>query len=69
MFTDSETGLWVFIPIMIALALIGVVLAGHYPEGVYHYTGFALSIVSVVWIFAGLKQYYDRKDYGPKSTH
>jgi len=69
MWVDSESGLWVFLPIMIALALVGVVLAGHYPWGVYHYAGVALSIVSVIWIFAGLKHYYDIKDYGPRSKH
>ncbi|HUK09961.1 MAG TPA: hypothetical protein VLX09_18970 [Stellaceae bacterium] len=69
MWIDSENGLWIFIPIMAALALVGVVLAANYPDGVYHYTGFALSIVSVIWIFAGLKHYYDIKDYGPRSKH
>jgi hypothetical protein len=39
-----------------------VVLAAHFEEGVYHYAGFALFAVSVIWIFAGLKSYYDAKE-------
>jgi hypothetical protein len=62
MVIDSENGLWIFIPIMTALALVGVVLAAHFEEGVYHYAGFALFAVSVIWIFAGLKSYYDAKE-------
>jgi uncharacterized membrane protein YfcA len=69
MWVDSENGLWVFLPIMIALAVVGVVLASQDPASVYHYTGIALSIVSVIWIFAGLKHYYDIKDYGAPSKH
>jgi len=69
MWVDSEEGLWIFIPIMVALALAGVVLAGHYPWGFLHYAGVALSIVSVIWIFVSLKHYYDLKDYGPRSKH
>lgn len=66
MWVDSEGGLWLFIPAMIALALIGIVMAGHFPFGVYHYTGEALAIIAVIWIFAGLRHYYDLKDYGPR---
>ena len=62
MFIDSEDGLWLFVPLMTALALVGVVLAAHFEEGVYHYAGFALFAVSVLWIFGGLKSYYDAKD-------
>jgi len=62
MVIDSENGLWIFIPIMTALALIGVVLAAHFEDGLFHYAGFALFFVSVVWIFAGLKSYYDAKE-------
>jgi hypothetical protein len=62
MIIDSEDGLWLFVPIMTALALAGVVLAAHFEEGVYHYAGFALLAVSVIWIFGGLKSYYDAKD-------
>jgi hypothetical protein len=62
MMIDSEDGLWLFVPIMTALALAGVVLAAHFEDGVYHYAGFALLAVSVIWIFGGLKSYYDAKD-------
>lgn len=62
MIIDSENGLWIFIPIMTALALIGIVLAGHFEDGMLHYAGFSLFVVSVVWIFAGLKSYYDAKE-------
>ena len=62
MFINSEDGLWLFVPLMTALALVGVVLAAHFEEGVYHYAGFALFAVSVIWIFGGLKSYYDAKD-------
>ena len=43
-------------------SFVGVVLAAHFEDGVYHYAGFALFAVSVVWIFAGLKSYYDAKE-------
>jgi hypothetical protein len=59
---DSETGLWIFIPVMSALALVGLILAGHYEDGMFHYGGFSLFVVSVLWIFAGLKSYYDAKE-------
>jgi hypothetical protein len=59
---ENENGLWIFIPIMTALALIGLVLAAHYEEGVYHYAGFSLFVVSVLSIFGGLKSYYDAKE-------
>jgi hypothetical protein len=59
---DSETGLWIFIPVMSALALVGLILAGHYEDGMFHYAGFSLFVVSVLWIFAGLKSYYDAKE-------
>jgi hypothetical protein len=62
MMIDSETGLWIFIPVMTVLALIGLVMAGHFEEGVLHYAGFALLVVAVLWIFAGLKGYYDAKE-------
>ena len=62
MIIDNENGLWIFIPIMTALALIGVVLAAHFEDGMFHYAGFTLLAVSVVWIFAGLKGYYDAKE-------
>lgn len=59
---SSENSLWIFIPVMTALALVGVVLAGHFEGGMLHYAGFSLFVVSVVWIFLGLKSYYDAKD-------
>jgi len=59
---DSENGLWIFVPLMTAFALVGVVLAAHFEDGMFHYAGFALFVVSVVWIFAGLKSYYDAKE-------
>ena len=62
MIIDSENGLWIFIPIMTVLALIGIVLAGHFEDGMLHYAGFSLFVVSVIWIFAGLKSYYDAKE-------
>jgi hypothetical protein len=62
MVIENENGLWIFIPIMTALALIGLVLAAHYKEGVYHYAGFSLFVVSVLWILGGLKSYYDAKE-------
>lgn len=61
---NSENGLWIFIPIMTALALAGVVLAARAEEGMLHYAGFALLAVSVLWIFGGLKGYYDAKERG-----
>ncbi len=62
MVIDSENGLWIFVPVMTALAVVGVVLAAHFEEGIFHYAGFALLAVSVLWIFAGLKSYYDAKE-------
>lgn len=62
MIVNSESGLWVFIPIMTALALAGVVLAGRVEDGMFHYAGLALLAVSVVWIFLGLKGYYDAQE-------
>jgi hypothetical protein len=62
MIVTSENGLWVFIPIMTALALAGVVLAGRAEAAMLHYAGFALLAVSVLWIFLGLKGYYDAKE-------
>ena len=64
---DSENGLWIFIPIMAALALAGVVLAARFEDGMLHYAGFSLLAVSVAWIFAGLKSYYDAKERGQHS--
>ena len=61
---DSENGLWLFIPVMTALALAGLVLAAHFEEGMFHYAGFALLAVSVLWIFAGVKGYYDAQERG-----
>ncbi|HKF72392.1 MAG TPA: hypothetical protein VKB68_11625 [Stellaceae bacterium] len=58
----SENGLWIFIPVMTALALAGLVLAARVEEGMFHYAGFALLVVSVLLIFAGLKGYYDAKE-------
>jgi len=62
MIVNSENGLWIFIPVMTVLALAGVMLAGHFEDGMLHYTGFSLFVVSVLWIFAGLKGYYDAKE-------
>ena len=62
MIVNSENGLWVFIPIMTALALAGVVLAARAEEAMFHYAGFALLAISVLWIFLGLKGYYDAKE-------
>jgi hypothetical protein len=64
MIVDSENGLWIFIPIMTALALAGLVLAARVEEGMFHYAGFALIVVSVLWIFLGLKGYYDAQERG-----
>jgi len=64
---DSANALWLFLPIMSAAALIGLVLASQYAEGVYHYLGYSLTIVSVLWIFGALKSYYDAKDRGGAS--
>jgi len=61
---NSENGLWIFIPIMTALALAGLVLAARVEGGMFHYAGFALIVVSVLWIFGGLKGYYDAKERG-----
>jgi hypothetical protein len=47
---------------MTALALVGVIMAGHFEDGMLHYAGFSLFVVSVLWIFAGLKSYYDAKE-------
>ena len=62
MVINSENGLWVFIPVMTALAVIGVVLAAHFEDGMFHYAGFSLLAVAVIWIFVGLKSYYDAKE-------
>jgi len=59
---DSENGLWIFVPVMTALALVGVIMARHFENGMLHYAGFSLFVVSVLWIFAGLKSYYDAKE-------
>ena len=59
---SNDNSLWIFIPVMTALALVGVVLAGHFEDGMLHYAGFSLFVVSVVWIFLGLKSYYDAKE-------
>jgi len=47
---------------------VGVVLAGHYEDGMLHFAGIALFIVSIVWIFLALKGYFDAKDRG-KASH
>ena len=62
MFVNSENGLWIFVPAMTALAVVGLILAARAEEGMFHYAGFALLAVSVVWIFLGLKGYYDAKE-------
>ncbi len=62
MVIDSETGLWIFVPVMTVLALAGLVLAARAEEAMFHYAGFALLAVSVLWIFLGLKGYYDAKE-------
>ena len=62
MIVTSENGLWIFVPIMTALALVGLVLAARAEETMFHYAGFGLLVVSVLWIFLGLKGYYDAKE-------
>jgi heme A synthase len=62
MVVTSENGLWIFVPVMTALALAGLILAARVEEGMFHYAGFALLAVSVLWIFLGLKGYYDAKE-------
>jgi len=65
---SNENDLWLFLPIMGALTLVGVVLAGHFEDGMLHYAGVALFIVSIIWIFLALKGYFDAKDRG-KAGH
>jgi len=65
---SNENDLWLFLPIMGALTLVGVVLAGHYEEGMFHYAGIALFVVSLVWIFVAIKGYFDARDRG-KAAH
>lgn len=62
MLISDENSLWIFIPIMTILTLVGVVLAGAYDDGFFHYSGIALFVVSVLFIFVTLKAYYDAKD-------
>jgi len=69
MWISNENALWLFIPIMAVLVVVGVVLAASVAQGVYHYVGYALSLVSVIWIFASLKHYYDVKDQGAPQRH
>ena len=59
---NNESALWVFIPIMGVLALVGVVLAGTSLESFYQYAGYALFAISVLSIFLNLKSYYDAQD-------
>lgn len=60
---DNEDTLFVFIPLMIVLALAGVILAGVSEEIFYRTAGYALFAVSVAWTFANLKGYYDAQDH------
>ncbi len=62
MVIDSENGLWIFVPVMTALGVAGLVLAARAEDGMFHYAGLALLAVSVLWIFLGLKSYYDAKE-------
>lgn len=62
MLISDENSLWIFIPIMTILAVAGVVLAGISDDGFYHYSGMALFVVAVLYIFATMKAYYDAKD-------
>jgi Zn-dependent membrane protease YugP len=62
MLISDENSLWIFIPIMTILTLVGVVLAGVYEDGFFHYSGIALFVVSVLYIFVTLKAYYDARD-------
>ena len=63
MLIDKENTLFIFIPLMVVLALIGVVLAGTSDEVFYRTAGYALFVVSVLWTFANLKGYFDSKDH------
>jgi uncharacterized membrane protein YfcA len=66
---SSESELWVFVPIMTALALVGVVLAGHFEAGIFHYAGYALFVVSILWIFLAIKAYFDARERGDQPHH
>ena len=67
MLITDESSLWIFIPIMTILTVVGVILAGVYEDGFFHYSGIALFVVSVLYIFATMKAYYDAKDRGAHS--
>ncbi len=58
---NSDT-LWIFVPVMIAFALAGILIAGTTPPGIDHFFGLALFCVATVFIFLTLKGYYDRQD-------
>lgn len=58
---NSDT-LWIFVPVMIALALAGILIAGATPPGIDHCFGLALFGVATACIFLTLKGYYDSED-------
>ena len=62
MLITQENSLWIFIPIMTLLTLVGVVLAGVYEDGFFHYSGIALFAVCILYIFLTMKAYYDARD-------
>ncbi|HUN47185.1 MAG TPA: hypothetical protein VMU85_11710 [Stellaceae bacterium] len=62
MLITQENSLWIFIPIMTLLTLVGVVLAGVYEDGFFHYSGIALFVVCILYIFLTMKAYYDARD-------
>ncbi|HTZ79152.1 MAG TPA: hypothetical protein VMC10_14645 [Stellaceae bacterium] len=62
MLITNENSLWIFIPIMTILAVVGVILAGTHDDGFFYYSGIALFVVCVLFIFATLKAYYDARD-------
>lgn len=59
---NSDT-LWIFVPVMTALALAGILVAGATPPGIDHFFGLALFCIATACIFLTLKGYYDSQDH------
>ena len=59
---EEDDALWLFVPVMIALALAGIIVAAADPAGPYYWFGLALFTAATALIFINLKLHYDAKE-------